>query len=372
MLRNYQQRHTYADNKTVEIPEGNKIVFTGSTEETYFIYEGDTQELELWVEAEKRLVFTTTYDAMLSPDGNHNLMVDNTGAFYDGAEIVTAADYLMDRIISPSTDDILQIDNTTLSYYDGTNWRMIFTPTGVNFYSPDVNSVLKLENEDLNYNDGTRDRLEIDGIGTTLRSTTGAYMTMLSNTFLINDNTRNRLAIDPDGTILYSDEGALLMLIDDWFNFNDGTRTRLNIGNANAAMYSPDGSKYLNITNAFSKFVGDAVCGSQLTVNGITNLNSMLDFRFTDGKGTIQWHPDVGNRSGWIGFGSSGNYDMAVRNESPGRNLILDATGGIIVCQTAIKGEGGFQASNGAAGVTGVMSSTQALSIRNGLVIAII
>ena len=241
---------------------------------------------------------------MESNNGQHSISIDDTGAFYDGAEIMTAATGSTDRIISPDQNDYLQIDNTTLSYFDGTNWRMIFTPTNSNIYSPDTLSNLQISNADLNFNDGTRDRLEADGIGTTLRSTTGAYLSLLSDGLLFNDNTRARIEIDDTGTTLRSDEGAQLLLIDDWFNFNDGTRTRLNISGANAAMYSPDGSKYLNITNAASTFIGNMVSNSYTKLGSTAPAIKMKKLTGTT--------PSVEGNSVNIAHGLTGSKILAV------------------------------------------------------------
>ncbi|KKK70971.1 hypothetical protein LCGC14_2918640, partial [marine sediment metagenome] len=72
---------------------------------------------------------------------------DNTGAFYDGGEIITVSNFPdIDKIISPDTLKNLTITNTNLSYYDGTRTRFVFSSSNTIFYSPDGTNNLDVNN----------------------------------------------------------------------------------------------------------------------------------------------------------------------------------------------------------------------------------
>ncbi len=290
-------------------------------------------EFDVWL-ATERMSIDATMAHITSPDGNQSLVVDDTGVFYNGVELLTDSNPATDRIVSPDTISDLTISNINLLYSDGSYARLYIDNTESRLTSPGGQSTMSIKNGDFNFNDGTRDRIEVESTGTTISS----------------------------------DEGAQLLLIDDWFNFNDGTRTRLNIGNANAAMYSPDGSKYLNITNTWSKFIGDLNCGSNLIVDGNITSASPIVFKTTESKGYFEWRKESDNvRHGWLGFGSGGNYNFTIKNEVANSNIVIDATGTGIVYATSVFRAVGYQSADGTVGHTGTLGAMLNLIFKNGL-----
>ncbi len=292
----------YWDGSDVRLRVNSASTSLYSPDQTAFIALNDG-EFDVWLAIE-RMSIDATRAHITSPDGIHSLVVDNTGAFYDGVELLTESNPATDRIVSPDTLKDLIVSDLNLLYSDGSYARLFIDGTESRLTSPGGQSTMSIKNGDFNFADGTRDRIEADGIGTTLRSTTGAYLSMLSNTLLINDNTRNRLEIDASVTTLRGPTGADLILADTWLAFNDGTRTRLNISSANAALYSPDGSKYLNITNAASTFIG------AMTVNGFTKIGSTAPaIKMKKLTGTT---PAVEGNSVTIAHGLTGSKILAV------------------------------------------------------------
>ena len=293
----------YWDGSDVRLKINSASTSLYSPDQTAFIALNDGGEFDVWLAIE-RMSIDATRAHITSPDGIHSLVVDNTGAFYDGVELLTESNPATDRIVSPDTLKDLIVSDLNLLYSDGSYARLFIDGTESRLTSPGGQSSISIKNGDFNFADGTRDRIEADAIGTTLRSTTGAYLSMLSNTLLINDNTRNRLEIDASVTTLRGPTGADLILADTWLAFNDGTRTRLNISSANVALYSPDGSNYLNITNAASTFIG------AMTVNGFTKIGSTAPaIKMKKLTGTT---PAVEGNSVTIAHGLTGSKILAV------------------------------------------------------------
>ena len=293
----------YWDGSDVRLKVNSASTSLYSPDQTAFIALNDGGEFDVWLAIE-RMSIDATRAHITSPDGNQSLVVDDAGAFYNGVELLTDSNPATDRIVSPDTLKDLIVSDLNLLYSDGSYARLYIDGNESRLTSPDGQSKMSVKDGDFNFDDGTRDRIEADGIGTTLRSTTGAYLSMLSNTLLINDNTRNRLEIDASVTTLRGPTGADLILADTWLAFNDGTRTRLNISSANAALYSPDGSKYLNITNAASTFIGN------MTVNAFTKLGSAApSIKMKKLTGTT---PAVEGNSVTIAHGLTGSKILAV------------------------------------------------------------
>ena len=253
--------------------------------------------LEYWDGTRARLNIRSAYTTIYSPDGTNVIEVNNTGLYYNSIEIAVIDDlHDSDKIVSPDTLKDLTISNVNLLYSDGNYARLYIDDTESRITSPDGQSLLQVKNGDFNFKDGTRDRIEADGIGTTLRSTTGAYISLLSNDFLVSDSFRSRIIVS----------------------------------DAESRLTSPDGTNALIMSDA------SAYITSDLQVNGKTTITQDGEFlKHTttvtdsmDGKGYMAWYKTDGTtRTAWFGFGSSGNYDLSLRNEKADHNINIQTTG---------------------------------------------
>ena len=148
----------------------------------------------------------------------------------DGSNLTNISVSGGNQLISPDTLKDLIVSDINLMYQDSNYARLYIDNTESRLTSPGGQSMIQIKNADFNFKDGTRDRIEADGIGTTLRSTTGAYVSLLSNTFLFNDNTRARITVDDTDTSLSSPDGTNSLIVTDTdLKYNDGTRDRIDI-----------------------------------------------------------------------------------------------------------------------------------------------
>ena len=255
----------------------------------------------------ERIFVDEMYVALQSPAQNHYLSVDNTGAFYDGSEILTVSNQPdIDKIVSPDTLKDLAVSNINLLYSDGNYARLYIDDTESRLTSPDGQSKSQVKDGDFNFYDGTRDRIEADGIGTTLRSTTGAYVSLLSNDFLFSDNTRSRIIVSDVESRLASPDGT------------------------NALIMS-DASAY--ITSALEITGNTAITGAMtITSSGaaITSIDSnngvgLSVKQSSANKPTIiDFYEEGATRKGWFGYGSSGyRHNMYIFNDYTDGNIIL-------------------------------------------------
>ena len=223
----------------------------------------------------------------------------------------------------------MAVSNINLLYHDGSYARLYIDDTESRLTSPGGQSMLQVKNGDFNFDDGTRDRIEADGIGTTLRSTTGAYVSLLSNTLLFNDNTRIRITADDAGTRLYSTgaNASYLSIADAAIYLNDGARARLQIDDADTILYSPGGTKFLVVDNG-----GIALTGATRITGLLTSVQDGQTIKFqaatAGSKHYMSWYDANGStREAWFGFGSSANYDFTLRNEKANHNINIQTTG---------------------------------------------
>ncbi len=129
----------------------------------------------------ERMVVDNIITALKSPSLNHNLVVDNTGAFYDGAEILTVSTGAdTDKLISPNGLKNLTLTDADLVYFDGTRERFDFTYIHSKLFSPDGDYV-SLDDYSFIYNDGARHRLEINEFVSALISQNGIQTLMVDN-----------------------------------------------------------------------------------------------------------------------------------------------------------------------------------------------
>ncbi|KKN44978.1 hypothetical protein LCGC14_0687390, partial [marine sediment metagenome] len=126
------------------------------------------------------------YVYMQSPTKNHNLMVDNTGAFYDGGEIITVSNFPdIDKIISPDGLKNLTITNTALTYNDGTNTRFLSDAVTSRMYAPNGADYISVGDSAMYINDGIRSRIQVDGTHSYMFSPNGQKWVDIINSGLI-------------------------------------------------------------------------------------------------------------------------------------------------------------------------------------------
>ena len=340
---------------------------------------------------DERLVVDEDYVFMQSPTKNHNLMVDNTGAFYDGGEIITVSNFPdIDKIISPDTLSNLTIDDTSLIYInsngetrfevDGTQTRIrgvggspIYIKFGTSsfeindgvdrFMSNSDKTVMASANDvwwsatyDDRYEvmDDVRARIVANATETTLISPDGGdILSVANNEFTYNDGVADRILVNSVTSRLVAQNGAYISAGTNSY-INDGTRARLQIDNSDTILFSPSGTKFLTLDNDGTSFSGDAVFNDAVGIgnDGLTILSSDLTpsfnilgngeaFRIQQAQGVngffMTWYDNNSNRMSYYGHGQSANQQhLWLINEMTGGNLIID-TPGIVDVQTGLK-----------------------------------
>ena len=316
-----------------------------------------------------RLAGDATNTYMTGPDGTDTLLVDNTGAFYNNAEILTVGTDDVDNITSPDKNKNLTITNTTLAYHDGTNWRFISSPTGRTDYSPDGNVTLAVQDtgvfydgvevatvDDISAGAGWTDKIESSGgdsliiTDTSLthndslvdRSIVNTVESVFYGPFAIHGlrltaagayyddvevATLDDLHIEHDNNKLVSaDTTKDLILTDNTLNYFDGTRNRSEITSVHSKLYSPDGTGQVKVDNAGvsllggttidtslmstgSTFLFGTTVNTTLTVNGYTDLGGGPAIKMKKLTGTT---PAVEGNSVNIAHGLTGSKILAV------------------------------------------------------------
>lgn len=110
-------------------------------------------------------------------------------------------------------------------------------------------------------------------------------------------------------TGITSDDGSYIAVMDGVMTFFDLTRDRFYIDPWEAKLISPDGTNALTIDNDGNAFDGTL----EIRANA-----PHISIQKDDGKGIIEWRSTEGVRTGWMGFGASGDTDMSFRNEQEG------------------------------------------------------
>ncbi len=314
---------------------------------------------------------------------NANIVKSTAGVLpvLDGSNLTGISADSGNQIISPDELKYMMVSNINLLYSDRHYARLYIDDTESRLTSPGGQSLLQVKNGDFNFYDGTRDRIEADGIGTTLRSTTGAYLSMLSNAILFNDNTRTRITADDAGTRLYSTgaNASYLSIADAAIYLNDGARARLQIDDNDTILYSPGGTKFLVVDNNGTAITGAmAVTSSGTAITSIDSNNGVglsVKQPSADKPTIIDFYEDGATRKGWFGYGSSGyRHNMYVFNDYADGNLVLiprdNNQAGIVDVIGIVKAKN-YQSSDGTTGVTGIAASNKTLTIKNGLVVGI-
>lgn len=285
---------------------------------------------------------TTAYDHSQSAHNyepvNANIVKSVAGVLpaLDGSNLTGINVGSGNQLISPDEQKDLTLSDLNLMYQDGSYARLYIDDTESRLTAPNGQSMIKVKDADFVFDDGTRDRIESDGIGTTLRSTTGAYLSLLSNSFLVSDNVRTRITSDDAGTRLYSTgiNASYLSIADAAIYLNDGARPRLQIDDSDTILFSPGGTKFITLDNNGIAISGDT------TISGATELiedGETLKFTVATlgSKHYMAWYASNGtSREAWLGFGSSANYQFTIFNEKADNHIVIKTTGtGTLVLQ---------------------------------------
>ncbi|KKN42957.1 hypothetical protein LCGC14_0708170, partial [marine sediment metagenome] len=248
---------------------------------------------------DERLGVDEGYVYMQSPTKNHNLVVDNTGAFYDGSEIITVGNFPdVEGIVSPNGLRNLTVSNSDLIYYDGTRDRFDITAVHSKFFSPDGDYTLLDDNRYV-YNDGTRNRLEINQFGSMSIGPSGIHTLLLNGSGVFADGveiaTVNDIDSNWDTAYGWGDHDGLYSLLnhkeDTLYSpdtlknftltntnliFNYNSSQRFIIDNVGSGLFSPDGNKVLLVTNAGVYANGEIVLtSSDLPVDRIVSPDTL-------------------------------------------------------------------------------------------------
>ncbi len=231
-----------------------------------------------------------------STQKNHNLIVGNDAVTVDGGQIFTASNTLSQiSDVSPSlADGNILVWNATSSMWENRSLDRIISLDGL--------KNLTIDNDNLIYNDGTINRILIDTGKTGFYAPDGSYAYLMDGVFVVHDGTRNRFLTSPTNTIFY---GA-------------------------------DGTKTLTLDNSGLDIIGDT------TITGLTTLigdsvNFKMKAKTVGEKSVIGWYKSDDTRIGWIGHGSSANYDLTIRNEGTDGNIQLIADSGIVYVNDYLK-----------------------------------
>ena len=124
-----------------------------------------------------RLEINASGTMLVAPAGANTIIVDNTGAFYNGSEIITVGD--------------VNISNWDTAYgwgdHSGTYSLLSHVHGAVE--SPDTLKTLTLTNTDLIYNDGTFNRVGVTSVTTILVSPDGSVNLQVSDTGVLYNDT---------------------------------------------------------------------------------------------------------------------------------------------------------------------------------------
>lgn len=314
-----------------------------------------------------RLSINAANSLVTSPNGTEILLVDNTGAFYNGVEIATvddiqAGDGWTDKI--QSEDDTLTITNSGLVHFDGLINRMVIDTTQNHMIGPFGTHETQLTALGFFY----------DGV-------------QIATVDDLHDQIDSHQIISADGL-------KDLILTNNSLNYFNGTRNILEITNVHTKLYSNDGTNSVMVDNDGVVLQGGTlidtslmVTGSSylfgLEVNGNTSLGSteiksdgealILQASTTGQKAIHSYRKSDGTRMGWVGFGSSGDYRMGIYNDNANANIELTCTGtGQVNINAPIKAES-YKSSDGSVGVTtNIAVPGYVIVIKNGLITQVV
>ncbi len=149
--------------------------------------------------------------------------------------------------------------------------------------------------------------------------------------FEFNDGTRARILADAGSSRMYSTDGASYISVNNvGIHINHEAQPRITLTDSDSLFYSPNGSKWINIINSEITLQGDTEINGLNTLIG-DGVNFRMEAKTVGLKSVIGWYKSDGTRIGWIGHGSSANYNLTIRNEGVGGNLMLHANDGTII-----------------------------------------
>ncbi|KKM93852.1 hypothetical protein LCGC14_1204180, partial [marine sediment metagenome] len=206
-----------------------------------------------------RLEINGSVSALISPSGAHTLMTDNTGSFYDGAEIATVND-----IYTHPTGD----GNKHVPANSTTNNGKVLTATAVagtytwqtpaeghdpdQIISPDSLSNLTITNSSLIYtNNAGEKRFEADATQTRIRGVgaTPIYMKFGSSSFEINDGVDRFMSNSSKSIMASPNDTWWSGCYNDRYEVMDDVRARIQANATDTRLISPDGTDVLWIAN---------------------------------------------------------------------------------------------------------------------------
>ncbi len=273
--------------------------------------------LEYYDGTRNRIDIDDTVTGLLSPDGAHNLAVDNTGAFYDGAEIITAANLPVDNITSPDELKDLTITNTNLTYDDGTTDRIEIDSTQTRLRGTGATPIyIKFGSSSFEINDGV-DRFMSNSSKSVMASPNDIWWSACyDDKYEVMDDTKSRIIVSGGATQLFpaGDKGHLT-INDTGLWLSDGARTRLQIIDTDSYIFSPNGQKWVKLDNTEITLQGDTVINGNVTAVG-SGVGLRVKQNAADVNTYIDFYEEGSVRKAWFGFGSSGNrHGLFIHND---------------------------------------------------------
>ena len=180
--------------------------------------------------------------------------------------------------------------------------------------------------------DATIARIQANATTTKLIAPDGISIAKVEDTnFEFNDGTGVRILADVGSSRMLSQDGGTYMSVSDGgIYLNHNGQPRLNLTSTDSYLFSPDSTKWIQITNSGITLQGDTEINGLNTLIG-DGVNFRMEAKTVGLKSVIGWYKSDGTRIGWIGHGTSANYNLTIRNEGVGGNLMLYANDGTII-----------------------------------------
>ena len=158
-----------------------------------------------------------------SPDGIQNISVNNSGAYYNGVEIVTGTGGLTDRIVSNDGDSLI-ITDTGMIYNDGVADRLQVSNIKTRLYGEDGIKFFQISEGSMRFHDGGGWRQVVNDNEYSIRSPNRDHEIAITDADirLIFDNS-NRIKIDGSYTNIYSPNGDNLKIGNDGLFYGTAT-----------------------------------------------------------------------------------------------------------------------------------------------------
>lgn len=362
---------------TWETPVSGDIddrIISGDTTHTLII---DNTSLVMNDGVRNRVEINATGNANISPNGTNSIIVQNTGAFYNAVEIATLNDLNANWDTAYGWGDHSGTYSLLNHNHDTAYSALGHTHTDLNVLtSPDTLNSITLTNLNLKYNQGASDRLIVDANGSGLHSPDGNQNLLVTNTYAsyngVEIATLDDIYSHPtgdgnkhvpangttnDGNVLVAgatagtytwetppsafdeivspDTLSNMKVTNTDIKYNDGTVDRLAIGATATTFKSPDGLTGLTVINDKTEIAKD------LDVYGSATFKSVANIKRADGlgKGILKWTDGADVRTGWVGFGTSADKSMSIRNETPNADIVLWSNSGRVIVRSDLSTE---------------------------------